>query len=59
MCVKGPNQYALFDGTTLWKLSDQKKPAGFAAQRVTVTGTVDRKAKVIKVVSLEPALPPR
>ena len=54
MCVKGPNEYALFDGTTFWKLSDQRKPARFAAQRVTVTGTVDRKAKVIKVMAVEP-----
>jgi hypothetical protein len=35
------------------KLSDQKTPAKFAAQRVKVTGTLDEKNKIIKVVSME------
>ena len=55
MCVRGPNEYALFDGSAIWKLSDQKRAAKFAAQRVTVTGTLDKKARVIKVVSVEGA----
>src|SRR5271157_56587 len=55
MCVKGPGEYALFDGQDVLKLSDQKMPAKFAAQRVKVTGTYDEKAKRIKVVSIEPA----
>jgi hypothetical protein len=55
MCVKGPGQYALFDGEKVFKLSDQKNPAKFAAQRVTVKGTLDQKTKTIKVVSIEAA----
>jgi phosphate-selective porin len=54
VCVKGPYQYALFDGTKVLKLSDQKTSAKFAAQRVKVTGTYDNKAKLIKVASIEP-----
>jgi len=52
MCTKGSSEYALFDGKTVMKLSDQKKPAKFAAQRVTVTGTLDEKAKTIKVSAI-------
>jgi len=49
-CVKGMNaKYALVDGSTLYKLSDQKAPAAFAAKKVTVTGTLDEKTKTIKV----------
>ena len=55
MCVKGSGEYALFDGKDVLKLSDQKLPAKFAAQRVKVTGTYDEKAKRIKVASMEPA----
>ena len=43
-CVKGSGEYALFDGKNVLKLSDQKLPAKFAAQRVKVTGTYDAKA---------------
>jgi hypothetical protein len=52
-CVKGSGEYALFDGKDIFKLSDQKMPAKFAAQRVTVTGTYDEKARRIKVISME------
>jgi hypothetical protein len=55
MCVKGSGEYALFDGKDVLKLSDQKLPAKFFAQRVKVTGAYDEKAKRIKVVSIEPA----
>ena len=55
MCVKGSGEYALFDEKDVLKLSDQKLPAKFAAQRVKVTGTYDEKAKRIKVASMEPA----
>jgi hypothetical protein len=55
MCVKGSGEYAVFDGKDVLKLSDQKLPAKFAAQRVKVTGTYDEKAKWIKVASMEPA----
>lgn len=54
-CVKGSSsQYALFDGRTVLKLSDQKAPAKYAAQRVKVTGTLNEKTQTIKVNSIEP-----
>ncbi len=53
MCAKGQYSYALFDGTTVIKLSDQKTPVQFAAQRVKVTGTLDPKTNTIKVASIE------
>jgi hypothetical protein len=54
MCVKGSGEFALYDGKNILKLSDQKLPAKFAAQRVKVTGTYDEKAQRIKVTSIEP-----
>jgi len=54
MCVKGPHVYALLDGTNVMRLSDQKVPAQYAAQKVRVAGSYDEKTKTIKVVSIEP-----
>jgi hypothetical protein len=54
MCVKGSGQYALFDGQRVLKLSDQKTPAKFAAQKVKVVGVYDEKTETIKVSSIEP-----
>jgi hypothetical protein len=54
MCVKGSSEFALFDGQNVIKLSNQSKPAKFAAQKVKVTGTLDPKTKTIKVASIEP-----
>jgi len=42
-------------GTNVIKLSDQKMPAKFAAQKVKVTGTLDARTNTIKVSSIEPA----
>jgi hypothetical protein len=54
-CLKGTSsQYALFDGKQVWKLSDQKRPAKLAAQRVTVTGVLNEKTKTIQVDSIVP-----
>ncbi len=53
MCLKGSSQYALYDGTNVLKLSDQKKPGAFAAKRVKVTGTLNKKTKTIKVSAIE------
>ena len=53
MCVKGSSQYALFDGKTVYALSDQKSPAKFAAKRVKVTGTLNPKTNTIKVNAVE------
>jgi hypothetical protein len=55
VCVKGAREFALHDGKNIWKLSDQKAPAKFAAKMVKVTGTADEKTKTIKVASIEAA----
>ena len=55
MCVKGTSsQYALYDGKSVLKLSDQKTPAKYTAQRVKVTGTLNDKTQTIRVSSIEP-----
>jgi len=55
MCVKGSSEYALFDGQNVVRLSDQTKPAKFAAQKVIVTGRLDPRKNTIKVIAIEPA----
>ena len=57
LCVRGSGQYALFDGQNVLKLSDQKTPAKFAAQKVKVVGIYEEKTKTIKVSSIEPVNP--
>ena len=47
--------YVLLDGKEVYVLSDQKAPEKFAAQRVTVTGTLDAKTKTIHVDSIAAA----
>jgi hypothetical protein len=54
-CIKGPFGYALYDGANVMKLSDQKTPAKYAAQKVKVTGTYDEKSKTLTASSIEPA----
>ena len=44
--------YVLYDGKTVYQLSDQKTPQQFAARKVTVTGTLDAKTKTIQVDSI-------
>jgi hypothetical protein len=48
-------QYVLFDGKSVYLLSDQKLPERFAAQKVAVTGTLDAAAKRIQVQSMAAA----
>jgi hypothetical protein len=55
LCARGPQGYALFDGTTVMKLSDQNTLAKYAGQKVRVTGVYDEKSKTLKVASIEPA----
>jgi hypothetical protein len=43
------------DSATIYFLSDQETPAEFAAQAVTVTGTLDPETKMITVTSIAPA----
>ena len=55
-CVKGMGgKYVLYDGKTAYALSDQKLPGKFAAQKVTVTGTLDAKSNTIHVDSIKTA----
>ena len=49
-CVKAHAKYVLFDGKTAFALSDQQKPAKFAAQKVTITGEL--KGDTIEVKSI-------
>ena len=47
--------YVLTDGSKVYELSDQKTPEKFAAQKVTVTGTLDAKTNKITVRSITAA----
>jgi hypothetical protein len=47
--------YVLLDGKEVYVLSDQQAPEKYAAQRVTVVGTLDARTKTIQVKSLAPA----
>src|SRR5579864_1255765 len=44
--------YVLYDGKNVYTLSDQKTPEKFAAQKVTVIGTLDAQTKTIRVDSI-------
>ena len=48
-------KYVLHDGKNTYRLSDQKTPEQFAAQKVKVTGTLFTKTGVIKVDNIEAA----
>ena len=48
-------RYVLYDGKDVYTLSDQRTPEKFAAQKVTVTGTLDAKTKTIRVDSITAA----
>jgi len=57
-CVKSnpaAYKYVLFDGRNAYKLSDQKLPEQYAAQKVSVKGTLYPKTGVLKVDSIAPA----
>jgi hypothetical protein len=47
--------YVLYDGKDVYTLSDQRTPEKFAAQKVTVIGTLDAKTKTIQVDSITAA----
>ena len=51
-CVKHNSKYALADGKNVYVLSDQKTPEQFAGQKVTVTGTLYEKTRILKVDSI-------
>jgi hypothetical protein len=44
--------YVLYDGKDVYAQSDQRTPEQFAAQKVTVRGTLDAKTKAIRVDSI-------
>jgi len=46
--------YVLYDGKRALVLSDQEMPGRFAAQKVTVTGTLDTRTMTISVASITP-----
>ena len=48
-------KYALLVGKNMYVLSDQQTPEKFAAKKVTVTGTLFEKTKVLKVDKIEAA----
>lgn len=52
-CVKGGYKYALLVGDKVYKLSDQAKPAPFAAKKVTIKGTLYEKTQILTVDSIE------
>jgi len=55
-CVKGGSKYVLFNADkTFYLLSDQKKPAPFAGQKVEVTGTLDKATKTVHVTDIKAA----
>ncbi|MGP0073219.1 MAG: hypothetical protein ACLPWF_14975 [Bryobacteraceae bacterium] len=47
--------YVLYDGKNAYTLSDQKTPEKFAGKKVSVTGTLDAKTKIIQVDSIAAA----
>lgn len=54
-CVKSHlGKYALFDGTNLYPLADQTKPAALAGKQVKIKGTLYDKTKILTVDSIEP-----
>lgn len=55
-CVREQGStFVLYDGKEVYKLSDQKTPEKFAAQKVTVTGTLDNATKTIHVDAIAAA----
>lgn len=47
--------YVLYDGKETYQLSDQKTPEKFAAKKVRVVGTLDKKTHTIQVDSITAA----
>jgi len=56
-CIKKGGKYVLFNAAkkTVYQLDDQQKPAEFAGQKVTVTGTLDKATKTVHVASIQAA----
>jgi type 1 fimbria pilin len=61
-CARACNEehdaaFVLYDGKTVYALTEQHAPAAFAGRKVTVTGTLDPKTHTIHVASIEAANP--
>ena len=56
-CVSKGAKYVLYDSATktTYQLSDQKRPAAFAGDKVTVTGKLDEATKTIDETSIKKA----
>src|SRR5664279_3029720 len=55
-CVRDHGaSFVLFDGKSVYALSDQKTPEKFAGQKVNVSGTLDFKTRLIHVDSITAA----
>jgi uncharacterized protein DUF5818 len=55
-CIKMGSKYVLFNADkTFYQLSDQKKPAPFAGQKVEVTGTLNKATKTIHIAAIKAA----
>ena len=55
-CVSAHDaMYVLYDGKEAYTLSDQRTPEKFAAQKVTVLGTLDARTRTIQVDSITAA----
>jgi uncharacterized protein (DUF2236 family) len=55
-CIKTMGaKYAVWDGKTVYELSDQRAASKYAGKKVTVRGTVDAAAKTIQVTSIAAA----
>jgi hypothetical protein len=55
-CIKMGSKYVLFNADkTFYNLSDQKKPAQFAGQKVEVTGSLNKSTKTIHVKDIKAA----
>ena len=58
-CVKFEGaQFVLYsvESKHIYNLDDQLRPEAFAGQEVTVTGTYDKEAKAIHVISIRPKI---
>jgi hypothetical protein len=55
-CIKMGSKYVLFNpDKTFYRLSDQKKPAQSAGQKVEVMGTLNKATKTIHVTAIKAA----
>ena len=56
-CVKMGSKYVLFNPSnkSVYQLDDQTKPAQFAGDKVTVTGTLDKASQTIRVTDIKAA----